>query len=64
MSQSSNDRYGWIYTQLQVKIGHRCHFCKAKVHQEPQDDCEHLILRFGYPSHLSGTNNCGFASKN
>ena len=22
-------------------------------------NCEYLILRFGYPSHFAGTNNCG-----
>ena len=24
---------------------------------------EHLILRFGYPAHFAGTNNCGIAKQ-
>ena len=35
-SQSSHEKYSWIYTLLELKTTHRCLFCTytSKVHQE------------------------------
>ena len=34
---------------------------KARLYLKDRFNYEYLILRFGYPSHFAGTNNCGIA---
>jgi len=36
----------------------------TKMYLKDRFNYEYLILRFGYPAHFAGTNNCGIANYN